>query len=116
MGVAIRTLRWQQHRFPFGSRQNGLERRREFRVAVHEHIALLTALKNRATFALKNGPPSSQHFFATNALHPAAEGICGEKMFPGTLGAGPRESAKVASFESAVDMSRSADGYSSTSP
>ena len=67
---------------------------------------LLTALKNRATFALKNGPPSSQHFFATNALHPAApaaEGICGEKMFPGTLGAGPRESAKVASFESAVD-------------
>ena len=64
---------------------------------------VLTALKNRATFALKNGPPSSQHFFATNALHPAAEGICGEKMFPGTLGAGPRESAKVASFESAVD-------------
>ena len=65
---------------------------------------MLTALKNRATFALKNGPPSSQHFFATNALHPAAEGICGEKMFPGTLGAGPRESAKVASFESAVDI------------
>src|ERR1022692_4650035 len=64
---------------------------------------LLTALKNRATFALKNGPPSTQHFFATNALHPTVEGICGEKMFPGTLGAGPRESAKVASFESAVD-------------
>ena len=32
MGVAIRTLRWQQHRFHFGSSQNGLERRREFRV------------------------------------------------------------------------------------
>src|ERR1035438_9828630 len=71
---------------------------------MHKSTDLLTALKNRATFALKNGPPSSQHFFATNALHPAAEGICGEKMFPGTLGAGPRESAKVASFESAVDM------------
>ena len=31
---------------------------------------VLTALKNRATFSLKNGPPSTQHFFATNALHP----------------------------------------------
>ena len=70
---------------------------------IERWVKVLTALKNRATFALENGPPSSQHFFATNVLHPAAEGICGEKMFPGTLGAGPRESAKVASFESAVD-------------
>jgi hypothetical protein len=31
VGVAIRTLRWQQHRLHVGSRQNGLELRREFR-------------------------------------------------------------------------------------
>lgn len=30
---------------------------------------LLIALKNDTTPALKNGPPSSQHFFATNSLH-----------------------------------------------
>ena len=30
---------------------------------------LLIALRNEATLALKNEPPSSQHFFATNPLH-----------------------------------------------
>jgi predicted nucleic acid-binding Zn ribbon protein len=39
MGVAIRTLRWQQHRTHLGSRQNRLELRREFRVAVQQDIA-----------------------------------------------------------------------------
>jgi hypothetical protein len=43
---------------------------------------LSIAVSNEATFAARNGPPSSQHFFATNSLHYVAGGFVAKKCCP----------------------------------
>ncbi len=43
---------------------------------------MLIAVRNRATFAARNEPPSSKHFFAANSLpYTLRQRVCGEKMF-----------------------------------
>jgi hypothetical protein len=66
-------------------------------------LGLLIAQKNGTTFALLSRATFSTTFFRHKSPSPGAEGICGEKMFPGGASAVPGESAKLSRFESAAD-------------
>jgi hypothetical protein len=65
---------------------------------------MLVAAKKRATFAAKNGPPFSQHFFRRKRPSPNAEGVCGKKMRQARDDLARFEGAEVARFEAAADI------------